>query len=321
MSKIICDVCGTSYPETATQCPICGCVRSGEPITVAGDTNDAEVYSETTYTRVKGGRFSKNNVKKRNAGKPVYNAEPVEKKSEKPRKSKKGEIGLVITIIVLLLAISAVVVYIALSYFGIDDFWKNFDKGDNTIQNAQTTTNSDDQTILDIPCESLKVSDSVVEFDKVGAVRLLNVKALPEDHTDTITYSSENDDIATVDVNGKVVAVGPGQTTITITCGDQISKCDVVCSFAPETTEATVPEITYSTDSFKLNREDFTLPTSEKTWTLYNGEIPVDLIEWKTADEKVATFANGVVTAVGPGVTTVSAVFQGVTLECIVRVY
>ena len=27
MSKIICDVCGTSYPDTAEQCPICGCSR------------------------------------------------------------------------------------------------------------------------------------------------------------------------------------------------------------------------------------------------------------------------------------------------------
>ena len=40
MSKIICDVCGTSYPETATQCPICGCVRSSDSVAVAGDAGD-----------------------------------------------------------------------------------------------------------------------------------------------------------------------------------------------------------------------------------------------------------------------------------------
>ena len=27
MSKIICDICGTSYPDTADCCPICGCSR------------------------------------------------------------------------------------------------------------------------------------------------------------------------------------------------------------------------------------------------------------------------------------------------------
>ena len=30
MSKIICDVCGTRYPESSNQCPICGCVHDAE---------------------------------------------------------------------------------------------------------------------------------------------------------------------------------------------------------------------------------------------------------------------------------------------------
>ena len=59
MSKIICDVCGTSYPESANQCPICGCVRSGDAVTVRGDTNNTEVNTTGNYTHVKGGRFSK----------------------------------------------------------------------------------------------------------------------------------------------------------------------------------------------------------------------------------------------------------------------
>ena len=61
MSKIICDVCGTSYPESANQCPICGCVRSGDAVTVRGDTNNTEVNTTGSYTYVKGGRFSKAN--------------------------------------------------------------------------------------------------------------------------------------------------------------------------------------------------------------------------------------------------------------------
>ena len=49
MSKIICDICGTSYPETATQCPICGCVRSGDVQRVTNevkkDGNDSTGYT------------------------------------------------------------------------------------------------------------------------------------------------------------------------------------------------------------------------------------------------------------------------------------
>ena len=32
MDKVICDICGTSYPATADQCPICGCEKSAEAI-------------------------------------------------------------------------------------------------------------------------------------------------------------------------------------------------------------------------------------------------------------------------------------------------
>lgn len=81
MSKIICDVCGTSYPETATQCPICGCVRSSDTVTVAGDTSEvtAKPTTSSSYNYVKGGRFSKANVKKRNAGKTLHSTEAPKK--------------------------------------------------------------------------------------------------------------------------------------------------------------------------------------------------------------------------------------------------
>ena len=33
MSKIICDICGTAYPDTAAECPVCGCAKD---LSVAG---------------------------------------------------------------------------------------------------------------------------------------------------------------------------------------------------------------------------------------------------------------------------------------------
>ena len=27
MSKVICDICGTIYPESSEKCPVCGCSR------------------------------------------------------------------------------------------------------------------------------------------------------------------------------------------------------------------------------------------------------------------------------------------------------
>ena len=90
MSKIVCDMCGTSYPETAAQCPICGSAKS-ETAVPAGDT----MTQSAGYAYVKGGRFSHANVKKRNGGKkelPRTEAavKPVKEKpvKEKPVKEK-----------------------------------------------------------------------------------------------------------------------------------------------------------------------------------------------------------------------------------------
>ena len=78
MNKIVCDLCGTSYPETAPQCPICGTAKS--------DTAKTKPDAESGYAYVKGGRFSHANVRKRNAGQkdlPRVVA-PVKPKKEAP---------------------------------------------------------------------------------------------------------------------------------------------------------------------------------------------------------------------------------------------
>lgn len=61
MSKVICDVCGTTYPDTSAQCPICGSARKSVNQTGADSTGEG-----SSYAYVRGGRFSKSNVRKRN---------------------------------------------------------------------------------------------------------------------------------------------------------------------------------------------------------------------------------------------------------------
>ena len=75
MSKIICDVCGTRYPASAEQCPICGRV---DPAAKAEAKEVENAYGRTS-SQTKGGHFSKSNVKKRTQGAPVIEVpeEPV----------------------------------------------------------------------------------------------------------------------------------------------------------------------------------------------------------------------------------------------------
>ena len=59
MNQIICDICGSEYPEGYDRCPVCSYPRQGgEKIVAAGAV-------EAAQEKVKGGHFSTKNVKKR----------------------------------------------------------------------------------------------------------------------------------------------------------------------------------------------------------------------------------------------------------------
>lgn len=323
MSKIICDVCGTSYPETAAQCPICGCVRPADSQSVMseGGTEDAK---SAGYTYVKGGRFSKANVRKRAKAKQNASYETAEVLSDTdPEGQEKGGKGLVITILVLLLAIVAVAIYIVVRMFG-----PAAEPAPSTTTTAATTTET---TMGEIACTSLQLSNSEVSLTELGEAWVLDVSAEPADTTDTLRFETDDPLVAQVDEKGKVTAIGPGQAIITITCGDVVQQCRVICQWVEETTEDTTAPTEESTEEttaattapedteLRLNREDFTLNYEGHKWDLYNGSIPEEDITWTSDDETVATIENGVVTAVGNGVTKVHAQYNGVKVSCIVR--
>lgn len=326
MSKIICDVCGTSYPETATQCPICGCVRPSEAMIVNTNADESESQATRTYTYVKGGRFSKTNVKKRSRGEHSIPTEPVVVSEEPSEQKGKGDKGLIIAVCALLLAIVAVVIYIALHFFSPGTSAGNNETDGLTESTSATTIdNTEDATteptLLEIPCVDIVVSKTVITFDKVGAAHLLNVTTNPGNTTDPITFISSDDAVATVTDGGKIEAVGAGEATITITCGNATAQCYIACAFEELSTDPTdqTEEPTVSDADFKLNRDDFTLSKKGATWKLYNGDIPVQQITWSSDNEKVVTIKDGVVTAVGKGTTIVHAEYNGIKLSCTVR--
>lgn len=317
MSRIICDICGTSYPESAEQCPICGCVRSAEAKVVAGNTNVTSNGESGSYTYVKGGRFSKANVKRRTG---VVQTPPVSKRTEeKPQKNDKG---LAIAVAVLALAIIAVIIYIAVKFF------VPFDQsatgtpqtGDSQPKMTQDTAGSTEGTTLEIPCTSVKLSDSIVELKKLGAIQLISVTTTPADTTDTLLFRSEDEKVAVVDKNGKVTAVAPGETAIVVTCGAVEQKCVVKCTFeVEETTAPTTEPVTVPAQEFKLLKEDVTFSYKGESWICYSGDIDTDDIIWSSDDEKIATVTDGKVVAVSAGVTRIRGKYNDVEAVCIIR--
>ena len=52
MSKIICDICGTTYPSTAECCPICGCSNDGEEALLGAEATFDDIPEENVAATV-----------------------------------------------------------------------------------------------------------------------------------------------------------------------------------------------------------------------------------------------------------------------------
>lgn len=332
MSKIICEICGTGYPETSTQCPICGYVRSAETAGVA--VTDNSETSAGQYTYVKGGRFSKSNVKKRNraqqkatgTGAAATVAHNNHRPAEKKKKGKKN-IGFIIVSILLLLLVLAVVVFLTIKYFG-----RELPEPTVPQDTAPQQTDPVDDTIL---CGGISLDVSEVFLTERGEALMVYATPTPANTTEIVEFNSSDVSVATVTDNGKIVAVGSGEATITVTCGSFHTTCLVKCEIEPETeptteqteptteqtepTEETTTEPAIVLEQSMFNRKDFSLLFKGEKWKLYTGEIDPSLITWSSDNPNVAVIENGVVKAVGKGTTKVYAEYNGVKISCIVR--
>ena len=303
MSKIICEVCGTAFAETSTQCPICGYVHDGEGLLV--DVSAEETETTSTYSYVKGGRFSKSNVRKLNKGEEISTT-PLSKKNldeqdttgEKKTKQKNGaEKGLVITIVVLILAIIAVIGYIAVRFVV-----PALSKATEPSLDAQPDAIVEQ---VDLSCKEIILDTNSLVFTAHAQQQKLHVSVLPADTTDTVSFLSKDDSVATVDGNGVVTATGRGETAIVVICGDVQVECSVLCDYIPE--EAM---------DFRLNRKQITFDVEGAGWLLYSGDIPVEDIIWTSDDPAVATVEEGRITAVGEGYTRIHGEYLGNKQSC-----
>lgn len=319
MSKVICDVCGTTYPETAAVCPICGCAKNTTEQTGADSTMQGDA---TAYNYVKGGRFSKSNVRKRNNSKPKETRRANDQKPENEGTNK----GLVIVVLVLLLAIIAVLGYIGVRFLFPEGEPKPSETNPSQTQETEPSGSGVATNPEQIPCTEIKLSATNIELTTAGSVWMLSTEVQPKNTTDIVTFTSANPKIAAVEANGKITAVGGGETVITVTCGTMKAECKILCSFGepvdPTTTPTDPPVNLPAGFVLKLNRKDFTLSKEGESWTLYKETdgVKASDITWTVDDPKVATVENGKVVGVNYGDTKVYATIGDQKVSCDVRV-
>lgn len=344
MSKIICDICGTSYQDTAECCPICGCARGA-----AADLLGDELLTEETLEQPKG-KGAKNASRK----KQIFDYDEVntlldqegpevevgtdydeeEEYEEEPRHN---------TFVVILLTVLIAALLIAAGFIFVRYFLPNMGGDEETVPETALEQLEDtaSATELRIPCETLILNSTAkAELTEAGFSHLINVMPSPKDTTDQLTFVSADQSVATVSEDGKITAVAEGETIVTISCGDVQMFVNVVCDFTPET-EPTVEETAEATEettdetesadetsteateeadaeaegeeskeidssiTLKLKKTDISLGA----YYQFRLELDCDLdptdVEWSSEHPYVATVdEEGVVTAVKKGATT-----------------
>lgn len=151
-----------------------------------------------------------------------------------------------------------------------------------------------------IKVESVTLNKESITLTE-GESFTLSAVVMPADaENKSVTWSSANTAIATVSSDGKVTAIAPGSTTITVKTvdGEKSDACSV-----------TVNAMIYPVESVALDQSSITITEGETatlTATVSPDNATNKAVTWSTSDASVATVAEGIVTAVAPGTATIT---------------
>lgn len=168
----------------------------------------------------------------------------------------------------------------------------------------------DDDPINPLPIEpvSMTLSPTAVTL-KVGETTQLTATVEPKDRTFTVTFTSDNEQVATVDAQGVVQAVAEGTARITARVGSLTEQCVVTVSNSAPTIR------------LELRTPTLTIPkgqTAQIDYTVTPADTPVTFISDK--DEVATVDAQGLVTAVAAGSATITLTAAGQKAQVAVTV-
>lgn len=171
-------------------------------------------------------------------------------------------------------------------------------------------------TVAQIPVHAVEITIPAATLQVGQTTTIAAVAKSAEGSTltgRTFTWSSSNTAVATVSPSGVVTAVSPGETSITATSEGKSADGAITVVPVPVTSvqlSATTASIVVGTTT--------TLTATPRAAD--NTALTGRTVTWTTANATIVTVANGVVTGVSPGVTTVTATSEGKSADATITV-
>ncbi|MDE7334997.1 MAG: Ig-like domain-containing protein, partial [Muribaculaceae bacterium] len=181
-----------------------------------------------------------------------------------------------------------------------------------TATSANGLTATCKVSVVATPAASISLNKTTASLKATETVQL-SATVLPQTTTDkSVTWSSSNPAVATVDANGLVTAISVGNATITATSANGLTA---TCAVSVVETLPT---------SIELNIKDMALYVgqSETIQAIVRpASTTYPTVVWSSADNSIATVSPlGKVTGVKEGVVAITATCGNVSATCIVTV-
>lgn len=230
---------------------------------------------------------------------PVQEKKPAAKAGAKKAKKKKKSKALPVVLSLIIVVVAAVIV--------VKQVLPTFQDGLFSQGQSQEEGEGGKDT-----AETLTLDQTDVSTSEKGKTVTLTATLAPEGSTGTVTWASSDEAIATVDQNGVVTAVAPGEATITATLENGASaQCVVRCTWTDETPQPS--------EDVLLSSTNMTLDGEGKTKQLQVTGA-TGTVKWSSDKTDVATVSeDGTVTAVAKGGAVITAEVDGKTLTCEVK--
>ena len=220
---------------------------------------------------------------------PVHHAEQQHPRPKKKQKSGRPPILAIVSLLIIIAAIVIVVRYVV----------PTFQNGLFSGLFSQSDT---------VAPESVALDQAELSLTESGATAQLTAVFAPDGSGGTVTWTTSDEAVATVDETGLVTAVAPGTATITATVGESLSAtCTVTCAWTTEPPAPTGPT---------LSATQITLDAAGKTNQLQVTGTE-SAVTWSSDQPDIATVGtDGTVTAVAKGSATITATVDGQSLTC-----